>query len=116
MPQRACRRGAACCKQCIDKSAERTDRVSSRPSCLPGNVYLDRTNSSDVDGKIEIAIKLCDGRSQVLIHSSKLQPCHLNRTNLRQVDVSRAIDAQVLAEIDLAPDAHAQLVVRSNHI
>src|SRR5271169_2506306 len=100
---------AAACKDGIDQGTERANRILARLARLAGDVDLNGMNFAQVDGELKVAIDAVHCLANMSLRSGHRQSCDVDRSDLRQVDVALAADAQIGAEVHLAPDSDLQL-------
>ena len=110
------RRRTTAGKERVDQSAERTDGVNAGAAGFAGKIHLNGANLPHVDGEVEVAVDPSNRGAQFRIQRRRRHPGDLHLANLRQVNLARAIDAHVGAEIHLSPNPNAQLVARADDI
>ena len=103
-------RGPAGGKQCIHQRAERADGIASWLAGIAHHINLDGTQLAHVDAEVEVAKHAPKLVLQIVIELLKVQACHLNIANLRNINIAGSIHGRVDIEIDLAPHSDQQLI------
>ena len=93
----------------------RADGELSRLARLTGDIHLNGMNLAHIDAQLKVAVDPLDCLAQM---AGKLRERHardVDCADFREEDLSIPADAQVGAEVYLAPDADAQLILGTDN-